>query len=139
MTALPQALIGAYRAAHYTVQADVPLSLRVDEYSEGLAALLALHSVRSAAYVTAFNPCGVQMPPALNEAADARLDTHLTTAGWQHLRASGDDPKGEWPEEPGWLVLGVTPEQADTLGRAYAQNAVLYAGEDAVVRLRLLR
>ena len=139
MTTLAPALVRAYREARYEVDGDLPLTLQVDAYSEALAALMTFNGVDSAAYVTAFNPGGARTEAALNTAADARLHAQLQAAGWRAVRASGHDPRGEWPDEPGWLVLGVTAAQADALGQAFGQNAVLHAGEDAIVHLRLLR
>lgn len=50
-----------------------------------------------------------------------------------------EDPKGIWPVEPSWLPQGLDPATSQVLGRRYRQNAVLWAGFDAIPTLFLLR
>ena len=127
-------LIEAYRRAIFHVP-SLAASLRVDEPCEELTALLG-----SVAFVTACNP----FSEIVTVEENARATEHLARAlqgfsAAQVLDAEGSDPAGEWPAEPGFLVGGITLEQASELGRQFRQNAILWAGPDAVPRLVLLR
>jgi hypothetical protein len=56
-----------------------------------------------------------------------------------HLPGKGVDPAGEWPGEPSLLILSINLEAADVLGRAFRQNAFVWASADAIPQLVLLR
>ena len=73
-----------------------------------------------------------------NEAAQSKLEAELTAAGLSFLRGEGVDPSGQWPGEPSVLVLGISGDEAQRLGRAFGQNAIVVAGRDAVARLVML-
>lgn len=44
----------------------------------------------------------------------------------------GEDPSGQWPDEPGLLVGGMTLSEARELARRFGQNAMVHAGSDAL-------
>lgn len=75
----------------------------------------------------------------MNAAAHARLGAELAAAGYRVVEGAGEDPDGRWPAEPSYLVLGMDLEAARELGRRYGQNAIVWAGADAVPELLLLR
>ena len=52
---------------------------------------------------------------------------------------AGRDLAGTWPEESSFVVLGLDLDAARALGREFSQNAIVWAGNDAVPRLVLLR
>lgn len=136
---LEPGLIAAYRATHYRVQADPPFVLHIDRASAPLAVWLDRSGVRAALYITAWNPLGVALGEADNTVRQARLIADLDARGLRWLPGFGahaDDPA---QGEPSLLVLGVDRAAACALGRAQSQNAVVWAGADAVPRLLLLR
>ena len=141
------ALIRAYRAARYGVSAAPgeggPFALQVDVPSARLLALLARHSVREAAYLTACNPRSERLTDAENRRRMVKLETALRASGRVVIAGRGEDVdtkgKGRWPGEPSMLALGMSEAEAMRLGDAFAQNAVLHAGRDGVPRLVLLR
>lgn len=148
MSAVPGELVRAYRLADYWAHAPAgPLRLRVDEASAPLARLfVALAGVRAgrpvagAAYVTAANPLGAMADPRENARAHAALGRDLRARWPWVFEGVGTDPSGLWPGEPSWLVFGPTARAAMAVGRAHAQNAVLWAAsDDATPRLLLLR
>jgi hypothetical protein len=55
------------------------------------------------------------------------------------IEGAGYDPRGTWPEEKSFLVLGLDLETSRALGREFNQNAIVWAGTDAIPRLVLLR
>jgi hypothetical protein len=137
-SAISPETLSLYRAAEYRVFAEPAFTMRVDEPSGELARLHAARGVRSSAYVTAFNPRGVEPADKSNAARQAELEATLRRGGLAHVPGEGGNLAGTW-REPSFLVLGVTLEGARSLGEAYEQNAILFASADAVPRLVLLR
>ena len=67
------------------------------------------------------------------KSADNFFDKHRT------LKALGVDTAGEWPGEESVFVPGLDLERAKSLGVEFGQNAIVWAGPDAVPQLVLLR
>lgn len=136
---LDAALIKAYRETDYEVCSTPPFVLHVDRESEALRALLAQHRVEDAAYVTACNPRSQPLGDADNQARQRRLRDELERRGLVAIPGVARHPDNGWPEEDSVLVLGLALDDARELGIRFDQNAVLWAGIDAVPRLILLR
>ncbi len=133
-------LIQAYHDAIYRVATlDEALQLRVDRRSSELAALYEIYGCKSACFITACNPLSQLRSTQLNREANARLRVELERVARAIFDSDGSDPDGEGPREPGFLALGIDEAQAAGLGNSYEQNAVLWAGADAIPRLMLLR
>ncbi|TAL78493.1 MAG: DUF3293 domain-containing protein [Burkholderiaceae bacterium] len=139
MTAIDPALLKAYRASEYRVQAQPPFILRVGHASVPLASLHAQYGVVCSAYITACNPFGRQVDAALNVLHQRQLAAELNARGAVFFPGVGIDPSGSWLGEPSFLVLGLDEDQARTLGNQHEQNAVLCCDEKAVPRLVFLR
>jgi hypothetical protein len=116
-------LIAAYETAEYAVAG---LVLRVGERSDALDALLDSQAVAVAAFMTAANPRSVRLPARENAARMQALEAALRKAGHAYLHGEGRDPQGKWLAEPSLLALGIARPQAEALGRAFAQNAILF-------------
>lgn len=139
-TKIPNSLLDVYRATHFVCGAGPDaFVLRIGVSSRALADLCAAAGVSQAAYVTAFNPGSETQSADVNEPAHARLSAELATTWHRVVEGAGEDPDGRWPAEPSYLVLGIDLEAARELGRRYGQNAVVWAGADAVPTLVLLR
>ncbi|WP_420464903.1 DUF3293 domain-containing protein [Panacagrimonas sp.] len=132
-------LILTYRTARYRVF-DPPagFALGVDAFSSRLAALVSALPVRAAALITACNPGGELRTVAENRVAMMQLRGELRGRCARLLDAENSGAGGDWVE-PSVLVLGIARIAALELGRRWGQNAILYAGADAVPRLELLR
>ena len=139
-SALEPGLIAAYRAAHYRVDDRPPFTMEVDEHSSGLERLMRGGGHAGAMFITAWNPNGDPLTSDRNAARQQQLIDELREAGLAWVPGVGWDPTGAWPdEEASVLVLGVDRASACGWGRRHRQNAVLWAGTDAVPRLLLLR
>lgn len=136
-------LIAAYRSANYRVESSCEtFVLRIDQYSEPLARLFAASDHHCAAFVTACNPLGTVQTFEANRAASARLAGRLGQLARGEggvFAGAGCDLTGTWPEEKSFLVLGLDLDAARALGREFSQNAIVWAGNDAIPRLVLLR
>jgi hypothetical protein len=130
----------AYVRARYVVrltdgEAHLPLGRPAPE----LRAVMARRGVQTAAFLTAWNPRSEPAGDAENRAAQARLEAELGGLGLDWLEAEGRDPDGGWPAEPSLIVLGIDFQAACDLAGAYGQNAILFCGPDAAMRLVFCR
>ncbi|MCX7184674.1 MAG: DUF3293 domain-containing protein [Nitrosospira sp.] len=139
-SAIPADLVASYRAADYRAgSGSAAIILRIDQHSEALAQLLAASGRQCAVFITACNPGSQPHSLAANQVAQARLHEELSRHTDQIIEGTGSDPSGIWPAEPSLLALGVELEVAEALGRQFGQNAIVWAGADAIPRLMLLR
>lgn len=137
---IPNDLIDAYRAADYHVEAGpAPFRFRIQQYSPHLVELLALARLRSACFVTAYNPFSQPHDETSNRAAHERLRGRLASLTAHLYDAAGIDTSGGWPAEPGYLAVGVSLTEAKAVGREFRQNAIVWVGADALPELTLLR
>lgn len=77
-------------------------------------------------FVTAFNPKSSALCEQENRARHENLLREVAALGWRSIEARGLDPAGEWPEEPGLLILDRGLEDLVALARRFEQNAVLH-------------
>ena len=139
-TTIATSKIAAYEATDYMVAWNGrPFVMRIGVPSEALSAAYRDSGCASALFVTAFNPLGLARADAENEADHARLGAELRAVTPHVAEGHGADPSGEWPAEKSFLALGVGEADACRIGTAYRQDAVVWAGSDAVPRLLLLR
>lgn len=131
MTAKPDRLLAAYLKAHYEFTVDDG-TYRLKPGQGDAAGLERLRRVCSEwTFITACNPSSAALCDSENRARHEDLARALRDRGWRHLPARGLDPGGNWPEEPGFLVLDRPLSELATLGRELGQAALLHgrAGE----------
>lgn len=136
---LPADLIRAYRETRYRVHGAVPFVLLVDSPSAELTTEHGRRKTNCSAFVTACNPFSEKTDAATNARLHADLGAELRRRGLEHVEGIGQHPSNEWPSEPSYLVFGLALPEAEALGRACRQNAIVWSGADAVPRLILLR
>lgn len=131
--------INAYRGTEYQVgRGHDAILLRVDTRSQPLLGLYASSGQRCAVFITAYNPFSQLHGAEANDAANARLRAELERQTNHIIEGAGIDPSGAWPEEQSFLALGMGLEAAKTLGMQFGQNAIVWAGDDAIPRLIML-
>ena len=135
---LQPGLIAAYRATRYRVDVAPPFTMTVGVPSPDLWRLMS-DDDPGAMFITAWNPLGAVLSCEHNERRQQGLLAELRAAGLRVFPGAGMDASGDWNEEASLLVSGVDRAAACAWGRRHAQNAVLWAGADAVPRLLLLR
>jgi hypothetical protein len=117
----------------------VPVTLRVGVQCPELALLHRTWRAECSAFITACNPLGKIVDDAVNAQRQAALAQELTLQGWRAIPGIGQHPTGAWPGEPSFWVPGQTREAAQNLGTQFQQNAIIWAGGEAVPELILLR
>lgn len=126
MTEPDPRLLAVYTVADYQIQAPRRFTLHVGEASAPLMALHRQFRVETSAVITACNPGSERRDEQANALAHQRLVDAVSAYGWPFVPAINRDPRGEWPDEPGLLVLGVNQAAALELGRRFEQSAVLF-------------
>jgi hypothetical protein len=133
------ATLTAYRQTEYRVLEGVRAVLKIGVVCADLALLHATYQTECSSFITACNPLGDVLSDAQNAHRQQALAAELARRGLVALRGIGRHPTNGWPGEPSYLVLGTPRLLALELGRQFAQNAVIWAGADALPELLLLR
>ncbi|CAM5212411.1 hypothetical protein CDEN61S_03281 [Castellaniella denitrificans] len=125
------ALARAYRAAHYRIDTDPPLVLRIGQTHPALRTLFP----RGGVFLTACNPRSRRLRPAANARRMRALRRAVERSGLAWLPGRGLDPAGLWPDEPSLWIPALSPDEGLRLARRFGQNALVWCGPDAVARL----
>ena len=137
---IPAEKIAAFMDTNYIVLTDQEdFTLRIGDYSSALRALYEKTNTGWSAFITAYNPLSSLQNRDTNEAANKRLFDHISLLYRLVFRGSGADPKGIWPPEPSFFVVGIDLEAAKLLGKRFRQDAVVWIDSDAVPQLILFR
>jgi hypothetical protein len=129
-------LEAAYRATDYCVAfPDTPFTLRINEPSPAVDALLEQYAAEHWAYLTACNPDSRQLKGDENDRRQSELEQRLSDAGYVYFPGAGVGATGDWPPEPSFLVLGISEADAADLGRMFGQRAVVVGQRGAAPRL----
>lgn len=139
MTEIPHELILAYTTTDFRVLEPQAFTLRVGQHSADLQSLYVELGVTCAGYLTAWNPFSEEASEVDNENAQRQLLRQLSIEGFLALNALDLDPSGDWPGEESVFVPGLSLDRAKLLGSEFGQNAIVWAGSDAVPQLVLLR
>jgi len=132
-------LIAAYKKAQYVVLGEPELVIRIGEPNPDLDELLEAEGAATAAYITAANPHGEARSAWENEIANAALVESQTEAGYSCYEGEGRDPQGRWTPERSVLVVGISRADAETLGRVFEQNAIVFVEKGRAPELVVLK
>src|SRR5688572_28438769 len=124
--ALDPELREAYEKAHYVLLGEPELVIRVGEPSRDLDELLDAEGARTAAFISAANPGSQLLPESENHVAYVALLQSQEEAGYSCYAGEGRDPSGKWPAEKSALVIGISREDAERVGRVFEQNAIVF-------------
>lgn len=121
-------LAGAFAATDYRVEHGgrvITLHLGEPPPSQLVDWIVAWAGSSTAWLITGCNPGAEMVSRAENEARCRVLGTMLNRSGVSRLPAVNHDPKGLWPDEPGWLVAGLEEGMARNLARRFGQAAIV--------------
>lgn len=130
-------LLAAYEKTDYVVFGEPELVLRIGEPNQDLDELLAAEGASTAAFITAANPGGRARSHWQNEIANAALVRSQTEAGFRCFEGEGRAPDGSWAEAS-VLVVGIPRADAEIVGRAFGQNAIVFLERGRPAELVLL-
>ena len=135
--AIDAALLRAYRETEYRVLAPFAAVLRIGEECAALAVVHRRYQTTCSAFITACNPRGRMADGATNAQRQEALLEEIVRRGLAGIPGVGQHPTGDWPGESSYLVPGLGREAARDLGRQFEQNAIVWAGAQAVPELVL--
>jgi len=116
------ALIQAYTSTRFTVY-EPKLTIRIGQSNKDLDDLLMTYGVNEWAYITAWNPYSMPTNPERNDERHIQLLADLTN--YPHFAGEGVGTDPEWEPERSVLVLGISRQQAVSIGNKYEQNAIV--------------
>jgi len=132
--------IRAYRATDYRLgHTAQDIGLAPGIRSDRLCELFSAKSVKSGAFLTAYNPRGNQKSATENEQAHARLAAALAECGFESIEGSGSESGSDWPAEKSYFAFGLGRDGAIAFGQQFDQDAIVWVGKHAVPELVLLR
>lgn len=138
-TLIPTETVQAFLATEFRVLSSIPFTLRLNQANAELQALYRQSDVQCAAFLTAWNPYSETRNASDNEGAQQCLLKEIDELKLCAIPGIGLDPSGEWEAEPSCLVLGISQAAARDIGNRFKQNAIVWAGPDAIPELILLR
>ena len=138
-TDLPPGLIEAYKNTDFNVMSEKPFTIKVDVYNENLQLIYRKYSVKTACFITAYNPFSETVSKTNNQISQRRLLEDLEKSEYPYFDGIGSDPSGEWEGEPSFLILGISKKSAKELGTKYRQNAIVWCDTNCIAKLLLLR
>jgi len=136
-SAVHPTLVQAYASTEFRVFEACPWALRVGEANARLPQFA--DPLMGVAFITAHNPFSQPLSDRENDQRHQSLLTRLKERGYRYVEGEGGDIDGEWPSERSVYIDGIDLIKASILGKEYGQNAIVWAGRDAVPRLIVLR
>lgn len=131
---LDKKLFAAYKAADYLVL-DQNICINIDQANKDLNYFLIDNKAFSYAFITACNPRSEKRSNQENLKANGDLKTILKKEGFRFLLATAKDPKKQWPNEDGFIILDVRVQRIKKLAMSFKQNAVVYGNITTAPRL----
>jgi len=116
----------AYQATSF--EADLPSGLvriRVGRPCPGVDEQLREVGLQGWAFITAFNPASVPQREPENQQRHVELQRAVASLGLLAFEGEGVPDNSNWKPERSLLILGITLEDAVTLGRQFGQNAIV--------------
>lgn len=139
MSSIPSDLIKAYERTDFRVLEPRGFILRIGQCSAELWAIYLETGATCAAFLTAWKPYSQDTSEDENALAQARLHRQLSLLGYVTWNGIGVNADESWRGEESVFVLGLPFESAKVIGADFRQNAIVWAGADAVPRLIVLR
>jgi len=119
-----------YRKAEYKVMLDAgTVTLRIGQYDSDAERLLLQHTglKREWYIITPCNPRSEQARAELNLYYFNELRYEVETRSGNWIQTLNSDPSGEWPDEPGFLLVDSDRVWVMDLGERFYQNALVTA------------
>lgn len=135
---LSDSLLKAYRETHYHVYAEPPFYMVPGSPSPELFELHRENNIESSAFLTAWNPFSEQASDIENTERNKALHQMISESGLDCIPGLGEHPAGRWQGEESILVLGIDYDTACAIGRRFNQDALLFAGIEAIAELVVL-
>ncbi len=131
-------LIDAYKKTNYVVESNPAFTLYVGKHSESLARIYASENIKTACFITAYNPFSVLLTPPHNVARQADLLSDIASLRLKSIYGYGQGEDTDWME-PSVLILGISSDKSMKLAIKHEQNAFIWCDENEIPELALTR
>ncbi len=108
---------------------------RIGERSEDLLRLMKNNNAATASFLTAFTRFNIIITSEQNARAQRELMEYLNKKKLNYFPGVGEDPSRRWPGEPSFLILGLTLDEAENLGKACLQKAIIQIEGSGIPKL----
>ena len=139
MSNIKQELLDSYTEANYHVYANPSFILKIGQSSKELRKLLTDLNVKFAAFITAFNPYSIELELIENKLRNKNLEEKIKSMQLHYIKGDGRCRKSNEVGEEGFLIFGITRDEASLLGKQSEQNAIVYCEVSSIPDLILLR
>ena len=125
MTKIPAALIKEYKASDFIFYPENGIDvIKVGKKNKYLDKILKKQKIKSAVFITAWNPFSKNLTPKQNKKNQDSLLRFLSNKKIQIIYGQGRSPDLKCFEDS-ILALGVSKEDAIKFGKKFKQNAVV--------------
>ena len=136
MGSISPALWSAYETTVFCAIVDgTEVRLRPGGMHPSLDGALERRSVRTWAYITAWNPGSQELSRQDNDVRHERLRRAVAHLGFEAFEGEGRPADPAWTPERSFLVLAVSTPAAVALGRRFEQNAIVVGEAGCKARL----
>ena len=119
-------LLAAYRSTDFIIQApDGELTMRCEHDNDAIDDLLARLGKRNSAFITAHNPGSVKLRSSENAQRHQELLHEVKRIGYLHFPGRGVGKDSNWDPEDSVFIVGIPKSEAQELGRAFGQIAIV--------------
>ena len=111
--------------------------IEIGKRNEDLDALIKKEGQTEWAYLTAYNPFSKELTDKENLERQSQLLSKISDYKFYEGEGVGEDPT--WKPERSILIVGITKNEAISLGREFEQNAIVYGKINEVPELIILK
>ncbi|RCS59552.1 DUF3293 domain-containing protein [Parvibium lacunae] len=90
------------------------------------------HTIQQAAIITADNPMSKRCSPEENKQAQQQLTHYLEQQQAWAYASQHVAQRGDWPDEIGWMILGISLEEATALAKRLGQAAIVWLNRETI-------
>jgi uncharacterized protein DUF3293 len=119
-------LLAAYRNTDFTIYApDGELVMRCEQESDAIDELVRTFGKTNCAFITAQNPGSVKLGVFENAQRHRELVHEVNRIGYPHFPGRGVGRASSWDPEESVFIVGIPRGEAQELGRAFGQIAIV--------------
>jgi hypothetical protein len=138
MSKISKPLVEAYKKTNFKVFASPAFILNIGVFSKPIQNLFASTGSNGGCFITAYNPKSQTASEEINRSANAELRRRIVSLGYEFIDGSGEDPTGQWPGEPSYLVLNIEKTLSERLGENFRQNAIVWIPKSCIPELLVI-
>ncbi len=113
------------------------IAIEIGKRNEELDALIKKDGQTEWAYLTAYNPYSKELSDKENLQRQSQLLSKISCYKFYEGEGVGED--STWKPERSILIVGITKNEAISLGREFEQNAIVYGTINEVPELIILQ